>query len=327
MFAARLPVRDSVRVGSPLPGRVPRVKTHEKKMTKILVVDDNAVDRRLVVGLLERETDWQVLEASDGAKALIQIAETQPDLIITDLQMPYVDGLELVQTIRRDQLNIPVVLITGFGSERTAVEALKAGAASYSPKSVLQEDLVRTARQVLNLSTHVQATRLPPGQPTPTNLAFVLDNDVGLIGPLIEHLQSVMPAWSDRDRLQIGMALDEALVNAMCHGNLEVPSSLREGDDSEYYEQIKQRRRQPPYCDRRVHVQAEFSDQHLCVQIADEGPGFDPNKIADPTDEKNVQKVGGRGLFLIRAFMDRVVHNEAGNQITMTKFRPTAKEQ
>ena len=290
-------------------------------MAKILIVDDNPVDRTLVASLLNQESEWEVFQATDGANALVQIPQLQPDLVVTDMQMPYVDGLQLVQQIRQDHARIPVVLITSYGSERTAVEALKHGAASYSPKSELPRDLVRTVRQVLELSAHVNAERVPTNQPVPTNLAFVLDNDVSLIGPLIEHLQGCMPPWSERDRLQIGMALDEALTNAMHHGNLEIPGQLRDGDDGAYYEMTRTRRCQPPFCERRVRVQAEFSDQHLCVQISDEGPGFDPHSVADPTDERNIANIGGRGLFLIRAFMDQVVHNQAGNQITMIKFR------
>ncbi|MEE2825311.1 MAG: ATP-binding protein, partial [Planctomycetota bacterium] len=63
--------------------------------------------------------------------------------------------------------------------------------------------------------------------------------------------------------------------------------------------------------------------QHVCIQISDEGRGFDPADIPDPTSPENVQKVGGRGLFLIRSFMSQVVHNQVGNQITFTKIRPT----
>ena len=290
-------------------------------MFKILVIDDNPIDRHLVGGLLSREPDLDIHFANDGAEALKHLPDLQPDLIVTDLQMPHVDGLELVKTVKRDYNNLPVVLITSFGSEKTAIEALQHGAASYSPKSVLEKDLVRTVRQVLELSQHLAASAVVKNQPVPTNLAFVLENDLGLIGPLIEHLQHAMPAWSNRDQLQIGMSIDEALVNAMHHGNLEVSAHLRDGDDTEYYRQIRERRQQPPYCDRKVRVQAEFSDQHVCIQISDEGCGFDPAGIPDPTAEENVQKVGGRGLFLIRSFMNQVVHNKIGNQITFTKIR------
>ena len=135
-------------------------------------------------------------------------------------------------------------------------------------------------------------------------------------------MQENLPAWSDRDRLQIGMALDEALVNAMHHGNLEVDSKLRESEnESQYYDLIRSRLNETPFCHRRVRVEAEFSDQHICVQISDDGQGFNPGEIPDPTADENLNNLSGRGLFLIRSFMDQVAHNLAGNQITMTKLR------
>ncbi len=293
---------------------------------KILVVDDNPVDRHLVGSLLSKVDNWEISFAADGAAALTAIAASELDLIVTDLQMPYVDGLQLVKQIRESHSHLPVVLTTSFGSEKTAVEALKHGAASYTPKSALSQDLARTVEQVLKMSERVQVDTSNHAQPVPKNMAFVLDNDLGLIGPLIENLQQSLPSWSDRDRLQIGMAIDEALVNAMHHGNLEVDSNLRDVDETRYYSQIRERRCCEPFCRRRVSVQAQFSEQHVCIQISDDGPGFDPAKIEDPTTDDNVQRIGGRGLFLIRAFMSQVSHNGCGNQITMTKLRDFAEE-
>ena len=118
------------------------------------------------------------------------------------------------------------------------------------------------------------------------------------------------------------MALDEALINAMHHGNLEVDSVLRKTENEEgYYNLIKARKKESPFCHRRVRVEAEFSDDHICVQITDDGLGFDPASIPDPTAKENLHSVSGRGLFLIRSFMDQVAHNLTGNQITMTKLR------
>ena len=63
----------------------------------------------------------------------------------------------------------------------------------------------------------------------------------------------------------------------------------------------------------------------VTVIIRDEGPGFDPNSIPDPTDPANLENVSGRGLLLINAFMDEVTHNEVGNQITMIKRKCTGE--
>jgi anti-sigma regulatory factor (Ser/Thr protein kinase) len=232
------------------------------------------------------------------------------------------DGLELVHRIRQDFSRIPVVLITSYGSEQIAIDALRAGATNFSPKDSLRSDLVRTVSQVLSLTEHMKFERNPVIHPAAKQIAFVLENEMSFIGPTIEHFQENLPSWSDRDRLQIGMALDEAITNAMHHGNLEVDSCVRdEGDEDQYYKIIRERKSQAPFCHRRVRIEAEFSDQHICVQITDDGRGFDPSVVPDPTEEENLHRACGRGLFLIKSFMDSVSHNKSGNQITMTKLR------
>ena len=69
-------------------------------VVKILVIDDNPVDRHLIGGLLGQQADMEIQFANDGAKALAMLPESTPDLIVTDLQMPVVDGLELVKAVQ-----------------------------------------------------------------------------------------------------------------------------------------------------------------------------------------------------------------------------------
>ena len=93
-------------------------------MPVVLVVDDSEVDRRLVGGLLPKELDWLVEFAENGEQALEKMAESVPDVVITDMMMPVMDGMELVTNIHVDFPNVPVILITGHGNEALAVEAL-----------------------------------------------------------------------------------------------------------------------------------------------------------------------------------------------------------
>src|SRR5205814_2860884 len=106
-------------------------------------------DRRLVGGLLERQGRCDIVYARDGKEALQCFATTIPDLVLTDLQMPEMDGLELVAAIKEDYPLTPVVLMTAQGSEEIASEALRRGAASYVPKKKLAEDLIETVERVL----------------------------------------------------------------------------------------------------------------------------------------------------------------------------------
>ena len=294
-------------------------------MAKILIVEDSPVDQLLIQRLLVRP-GWVAQSANNGQEALELIGKIRPDIVITDLQMPVMDGLELVKNLRQQDSSIPIVLVTAKGSEQTAIDALRCGATTYSPKSSLSTDLASTVEQVLEMSNRMSYSHDSGFCPAPKAHAVVLKNDLKLIGPTIENMQANLPVWSDRDRLQIGMALDEALVNAMHHGNLEVDSSMKEGDESDYYEKIRQRQGKSPWCDRRVKVEFEFSNEHICIQVSDEGSGFDPSSVPDPRTPENLHRVCGRGLFLIRNFMDQVAHNAIGNQITMTKLRASKEE-
>ncbi len=295
-------------------------------MPRILVVDDNPVDRKLISRMLESQPEWDVETAVDGQDALKHLASHPVDLVVTDLQMPGIDGVQLVREIRSSELDVPVVLVTAFGSEQESLAALQAGAANFSHKSRLRLDLIPTASTVLEWSEKIKSWSHPatPGDTDESRMAFVLVNDVSQIPRLIEMFSDRLPGWARPDELRISMALDEALTNAICHGNLEVDSALKDGNDpSAYRNTCVGRRDAEPWCGRRVRVEAKFSPSQIEFQIRDEGPGFDPGSLPDPTTAENIIKAGGRGLFLIRTFMDDVAHNETGNEITLVKRRPS----
>ena len=304
-------------------------------MIKILIADDNPVDRTLIKGILNNQTQWQVdaVESGSAAAAKVKMGvqaggagnDQRPSVLITDLLMPGLDGLELISQIKVIDPALPIVLITNSDNQEIAMSALRAGATSFSPKQSLATDLVTTINQVLEVAQRMKYTHSESFCAVPDHQAFVLENESSLIGPTIENLQNGLPRWSDSDRLQIGMAIEEALTNAMHHGNLEVCSKLRDGDsDEDYYQTIAQRKKMADFRSRKVRVEAEYSDDHICIQISDEGAGFDPNAVPDPRCQENLNRVSGRGLLLIRSFMDQVAHNAVGNQITMTKMRSSS---
>lgn len=158
--------------------------------TRILVVDDSPVERRLVGGLLERSlTDASVSYAENGQLALDVAAADMPDVIITDLQMPEMNGLELVESIKSRGYGVPVILMTSFGNEEVAVQALKMGAASYVPKRALATNLIETIKNVLSVSRGQQHRRRVLSTLDVVESRFVLENDTALISPLIAYLQ------------------------------------------------------------------------------------------------------------------------------------------
>lgn len=295
-------------------------------MAKILVVDDSPVDRHIVLGLLRELTDLDIICASHGKEALAIIAQSAPDIVLTDLQMPELDGLQLVKKIRANYSTIPVILMTAYGSEEIALNALQRGAANYVPKKNLAKDLVEAVESVLAVATDLRVQERLFGQLQHSESYFQLENDIALIPPLVNYFKENLARirmLDNTELIRITVALREGLMNAIIHGNLEVGSELRNVDHDAYYRLIADRRSQPVYANRRVHVHATESAQEARYVIRDEGPGFDPSKIPDPTDPENMEKASGRGLLLIRTFMDEFAHNSVGNEITMIKRRGT----
>ena len=148
-------------------------------MTRILVVDDSAVDRRLASGLLENIPHVEIEFAENGLEALEQMKIREPDLVLTDLQMPKFDGLKLVQAIGLHHSSVPVVLMTRQGSEEIAIEALKQGAASYVTKSQLADRP--------ELRTKVLAAAADSDPRVRYRVALVLGGLAGddVVGPLV----------------------------------------------------------------------------------------------------------------------------------------------
>jgi CheY-like chemotaxis protein/anti-sigma regulatory factor (Ser/Thr protein kinase) len=296
-------------------------------MPTILVVDDAAVDRRLVGGLLARSADWKVDYAAQGVEALEKMDLAPPDLVLTDLVMPEMDGLELVAAVRRRYPHVPVILMTSRGSEEIAVQALQQGAASYVPKRLLAKRLTETIQRVLAIASRLRCHAQLLGCMSRIQCTFELANDHTLMEALVAYLQDSlvqMGLCDPTECTRIGIALEEALVNAMHHGNLEVSSDPRGECDEAYYALVARRRQESPYQDRRVFVEANLSRDEAVFVVRDEGPGFDLAKLPDPDDPAGLERVGGRGMLLMQAFMDEVTYNDRGNAVMLVKRRKTA---
>jgi CheY-like chemotaxis protein len=292
-------------------------------MSRVLIVEDSPTQAQQMQMMLE-EAGFQVERAGQGEEALQAIRRALPDIVATDLEMPQMNGLQLVEAIRHDFPALPVILMTAHGSEEIAALALRKGAASYVPKVHLEDDLVPTLERILEVSKADRHHQRALECLTDTESHFSLHNDPDLIMPIVGYVESVLQRLSFCDateRMRVGVALQEAVLNAMYHGNLEVHSDLRQEDEKAYHELVNQRRQRSPYRARRVTLTAKVVPAQAAFLVRDEGPGFDPSVLPDPTDPANLERVGGRGLLLIRTFMDQVHHNQSGNEITMTKRR------
>lgn len=120
-------------------------------MATILVVDDYSTSQRLL-GFILRQNNHTVVTAIHGLSALEQLAKMPVDLVITDLSMPEMDGLTLLQQLRADPrlMSLPVIILTGSAYEQDNARAKAAGATSFLTKPVESEELISMVNRLLS---------------------------------------------------------------------------------------------------------------------------------------------------------------------------------
>ncbi|MBW3535018.1 MAG: ATP-binding protein [Gemmatimonadetes bacterium] len=137
-----------------------------------------------------------------------------------------------------------------------------------------------------------------------TELVLELPNDLRTIEHAVEYVMQRCAGHDEHARklrLNFRVGLSEALANAMLYGNADDPR-------------------------RKVRVEVTLGEGELTAKIRDEGQGFDPEAVPDPTAPGNVKKTGGRGLFLMRKLMDEVHYNEEGNEVTLVLHLDESEE-
>ena len=159
---------------------------------KILIADDNPIDRALIEGILKNQTKWQIESVESGSAAVARVkssieagdasGQMRPSVLVTDLLMPGLDGLELISQIKKIDPTLPILLITNSDNQEIAMSALRAGATSFSPKQSLATDLVTTINQVLEVAQRMKYTHSASFCAVPDHHAFVLENESSLIG-------------------------------------------------------------------------------------------------------------------------------------------------
>lgn len=128
------------------------------RQSRVMVVDDDAETLALLREVVAKE-GYQVETAEDAETALRRLAEWQPDLVITDIHMPGMDGLALLAAIREKAPDILVILLTAYGSLKTAVDAIKAGAFDYLSKPFVVDDIRLVVRRALEHKKLVRENR------------------------------------------------------------------------------------------------------------------------------------------------------------------------
>lgn len=161
---------------------------------KVLIVDDNATIRVIVKRFLE-PLGLKVIEAGDGQQAILQLHEDSPDLLILDINMPQVDGLEVLEHMKRTPAisQIPVIILTADSTESLVLSLIRTGITDYIVKPFQRQLLVKKVSRILNLHYHVENGE-GQGETEKENMEenkpciLVLDEDTGSLRAISGYL-------------------------------------------------------------------------------------------------------------------------------------------
>ena len=292
-------------------------------MTRILVVDDNPLEVTSAVRAACERANWETDRVRTAQEAFASLAERPSRLVLTNLHVAGTDVREFIDALASYTPELPVIVMLPAGGEPRLVELLRAGAIACVPAGSGEGDLVALCRRALASSdkTATAAGTLEK------QFEVLIPNDRTILPGLIEFITDECIAFGVCDQShhpRLGVAIEEAALNAIIHGNLEVSSDLRESDEGRFEQTIQERLSRRPYCDRHVCISVRLSRQECRISIRDAGPGFDLGDVPDPTDPDNLNRVSGRGILLMRAFVDDVRYNDRGNQVVLTLRRREA---
>ncbi len=289
---------------------------------KVLVVEDHAPSQTFLRDLAESQ-GFVTAVAMDGVEGLERFRAFRPDLVFVDIQMPRMNGLELLDQLRREDPQVIVIVNTAFGSEEHAVAALRHGASNYLTKPIVRADVVpllqKYAAVVEQRSTDRDVERCVVRRGGTLRFESRPALASGVAAYLVRETGHTFGA---ADQVALRLGLVELVLNAVEHGNLGITyedktRALERPDGLEAL--YAERRASPVLADRRVSVDFEITSDDGTWIITDEGAGFDWRQTPDPCEGAGLLATHGRGIFLARFQFDVLEYQGSGNVVRAVK--------
>lgn len=293
-------------------------------MPVILHVDPTLEDRDAIRAGLSTQEGWTVEGAASYEEARDRLSLHPVDAVLSEADLGDGEWRDLLTTIRGRQWNTPVFVVTRSLSVESAAQAARDGAELVFSKDSDPAEWLFPLECAIERAASRSTRAAVENSLTEQTLRFIVDNDKGSVPHFVTLLVENCDRFGlldDRDRMRIQVALEEALLNSVIHGNLEVSSKLREMEGDLFEQAILERKQLEPYRSRRVTLIAEYTREYARFTIRDQGPGFDVNKVRNPTEDDAIELASGRGILLMRSFTDSIEYNDAGNEVRMLKRR------
>ena len=289
--------------------------------TSILVVEDEPATLTELCEFLAEE-GYEVTPAGNGAEALRAFERRRREIVVTDVRMPEMNGLELLRRIKKISEKTSVVIVTGHGSESLAVEALRAGASNYLKKPIDLGALERIIIGLVAVSGARELDLVAEGMLREESRTLEIPSDPSLIPAVVRDLGRSLPLLFDFTSVErLETALAEMIENAIEHGNLAISYGEKvEARELGLLEKlIAGRRSDPRLAERRVRIAYKLGPGGVEFRVADEGKGFDWRGVLASADAGDLLRESGRGIVLSSFFVDELRYNNAGNEVTLIK--------
>ncbi len=288
---------------------------------KILLIDDEEFTRIELGGFLQDE-GYSVITASDGLEGITTFENIQPEIVLTDVKMPKVDGFTVLKKIKAQKPETRVIILTGHGDEEMVIRALKEGANDYIKKPInlnyLSESMTRASESIKSL----KRTTFNASSVVNINQVLKIDNNLDTIYAVTNYITNLNHVYFNKASCEkIKLALIESLRNSIEHGNLEIDYDEKNKllEEGKFNEELKRRLNNDYFKHRFVYIRYSLNSDEVRYEIEDQGKGFNWMKLPNADDPKNIFKRNGRGIMLIKLMMDEMFYNEKGNCITLVK--------
>lgn len=288
---------------------------------RILFLDDEEMIRDLFREIFGIIHDLTLIGTAEEALEICK--DKSFDLIITDVRLPKMSGIDFISKLRDKEINTPFIVITGNQDIEISIRALRLGAVDFFIKPFRMDAIRHSLQKFENLfifsqelisKNHFQLTHSKQNfaiRPSLKNLNQYVN--------LVMRSISLIPGIHTDDILSIKLALYELLGNAIEHGfagiSYEHKASLL-SSDVDYVDHVDRICADINEC---VLLEIGFEDHKVYVSLKDRGAGFDPSKVPDPVTDPNASYLSGRGIFLARMNVDELVYNDIGNEVSFSK--------
>lgn len=288
---------------------------------KVLIVEDDFASRELLKIFVEKEKH-ECKSAEDGALGLELFKRYKPDVVISDVRMPGLDGIALLKAIRREAQDVITIIVTGHGNEELALEALENGANNYIKKPIDLADLKQLLRRYKSIFEQREITTALKKNISNRQFEMEVDTDTTVVPSLVKYLvEKTDNVFADAELVQLELGLSELLINSMEHGNLGISredkaSALQKNT----FQSLVEERMSDSVCSKRkIHITYRSNQTECEWLIKDQGVGFDFTNVADPTQERFLHELHGRGIFLSKMQFDEFEYLNKGTTVRVIK--------